>query len=56
MGRMDRWCSRSGARAVEVGDSMTVPDVGKAIVGQAAYCLTQSIISRPYKISKHKTT
>ncbi len=37
MRKMVRLCSRSDACAVEVGHSMKVPDVGMAIVGQAAY-------------------
>ena len=37
MRKMVRLCSRSDARALEAGGSMKVPDVGKAIVCQAAY-------------------
>ena len=48
MCKVERLCSRS-ACAVVAEDRMTVPDVGKAIVGQAAYSLPQS---RLHKISK----
>jgi len=37
MRKMVRLCSRNDVCAVEVGDNMKVPGVGKAIVGQEAY-------------------
>jgi hypothetical protein len=39
MGRVERLCSRS-ACVVGAGDRIEDPEVGKAIVGQAAYSLT----------------
>lgn len=37
MRKMVRLCSRSDAYVLEVGGNMKVPDVDKAIAGQAAY-------------------
>jgi hypothetical protein len=46
MGKVVRLRSRSDACEVEAGDSMKVPDEGKAIVGQATYRLAQFVYTK----------
>jgi hypothetical protein len=54
MRKMVRLCSRSDACALEVGGSMKVPDVGKAIVCLAAYRLARTIRMTPNLSRKNR--